>query len=154
MDKKVPTGYKITDARYMSFFLEGTLSSELLNLYLKFENEKWYKITISDGYSSFRLIDEPMLSIRRLDEDFDYPISMLRNFDVTRYGTLKKIEEYIYKSLEDGSMGYTLRFDNDTCFTIYDHDEDIVLKDGEHSELLRWPYVTKEKELLDVTPRR
>ena len=134
---KLPHGMNLVEMKYMSFYLDGKLISEITVLFLKFDNDIWYKVTSCDGISYFEIIDEPeQLEAQETSDEFSYPIKTLEQYELKQFGKLQKIEEFLWKGQKDESCGFILKFDNGTFLNIIEKDDCLHLSITAEDELM------------------
>lgn len=105
-------GKKIQEFRVMSFFINSELICDIINLYLKVENEEWYKFTTADGKNNIeKLENEPgLVSLDLINDDFAYPIKTIQNKYINN--RILDIKEYLWNGRKDESNGIYIELYN------------------------------------------
>ena len=132
-------GKKIIKMRYQSFYLDFKQVCKIIALYIKLDNNNWYKLTSGDGKSIFEVEEnEPYTNKgQKLVDEFEYPINDLNLDSLSRFGEIQKLEEYIWLGKKDESCGFLISFKNDRKLSIYEKDDCLYLELGEVEFLLK-----------------
>jgi hypothetical protein len=132
MDKNIVkdlVGKKIDELRYMSFYLKKQLVCKYLVLYIRVEDQSWYSITISDGFSIVqKLAESPKLvNLSEINDDFAYPIMISNEFKF--FGKLITIRENLWQGKEDECVSISLEFEKGMKIDITEIDDCLKIEE-------------------------
>jgi hypothetical protein len=121
-------GKSINKFRSKSFYMDGSLVSEHLVLFLDVEGV-WYSVTIVDGVVKLKREDIEPTSTEEFDKDFSYPIS---NVEILKkYVGLKVnlVSAYRIPEIDDGILGLYISYEG-FGFSYYNMDDFSYIADG------------------------
>lgn len=123
-------GKVILETRVMSFFINLNQVCEIVVLYIKTSDEKWYKFTTSDGVNIIEFLnDEPeLVTLESINDDFAYPIKSIQNNYINC--RIFKIKQYMWQGKSDESNGFYFEFDDDKNFSLFDNNGCLIIMDG------------------------
>lgn len=121
---------EIIEIRVMSFYIELKQICEIIAIYIKTENEYWYKLVISDGISKVekQLIEPEISPLSNINDEFAYPIKKLEKFDFN--GKIKNIKKYLYNGLKDECFGIYFELENSINFSVIENNDCLKIING------------------------
>lgn len=123
-------GRHILEVRATSFYIDYKRVCEIIILFIKVDDGKWYKIVSSDGSSSISsLLEEPgLVSIDSIKDEFAYPVFVINK---SRFlGKIVDIKEYLWKGRDDESAGFYFALESRIGFSIIDNDDCLSVHEG------------------------
>lgn len=123
-------GKSIQEIRAMSFYINCKQVCEIIVLYIRIDDDKWIKITTSDGHNVIELLaNEPKeVQLDEIEDEFAYPIKSINTCYINKH--IKELKEYIYKNQSDELNGFYLEFTDGSGFSIIEKDDCLILLDG------------------------
>ncbi|MGE4969210.1 hypothetical protein [Yersinia enterocolitica] len=134
-------GHSIDEFRARLFYIDKSLVSPCIVLFIKIDEGRWYSLTIDDGECIFLLEkSEPkIISLQEIIDSFAYPIQKIDILDKYEGKMLKNVMEYRLTKKNDLCIGIYLQFDsgglsiieNDGVLSFYDAICDEILNDSQ-----------------------
>lgn len=124
-------GEEICEFRFRSFFLSGSLISEMLVLFFRFSKSGWVSLDIGEGVSRILLLEsEPVLmNTDPSSDEFVYPVQSSSRLDKYFGKKLISVSEYRISAIEECCVG--VYFDFGGCgFSVLESDDNLSLIDG------------------------
>lgn len=124
-------GEEICEFRFRSFYLNGSLISEMLVLFFKFSKSGWVSLDIGEGVSRIQVLDsEPILvNTEPSSDEFVYPVHISNKLDGYFGKKLISVSEYRIPHLDDCCVG--IYFDIlGGGFSVLESNDNLVLIDG------------------------
>lgn len=127
---------RISNIKYLSFYIDKKLNCKFLIFFIKI-NELWYEISSGDGVSKISSIEgnPENKSWNYEGVEYVYILNDFNEIDLTKYGKLIKIEEYLYKGFKDESCGFLLSFDDGKKISIEENDDCLSIRTDEQGSL-------------------
>ncbi len=119
------------EARFRSFFMNGELLCKFIILFFRTSISGWSSITISEGLSTYKILNsEPkLIELQEIDDDFAYPISPLESLNNFLGMEMSAIYEYRINKVDEGCIGIYFEFGN-SGFSVLDVDNCLLIKNG------------------------
>lgn len=124
-------GEEIFEFRFRSFFLNGSLISEMLVLFFRFSKSGWVSLDIGEGISRILPLEsEPVLmNTAPSSDEFVYPVQSSNRLDKYFGKKLISVSEYRIFAIEECCVGVYFDF-GDCGFSVLESDDNLSLIDG------------------------
>ena len=132
-------GRKIQEVYCQSFYYRKNISCDAIAIFLKLNDNYWYKLISGDGVSKILMSEEQVPFYvneePQLKDEFEYPIKKPKSNFILNLGEIVKIEEYLWKGYMDESFGFLITFDDDKQASFIESDDCLSIIEGRINDL-------------------
>lgn len=131
---------RIQEARITSYYINGELIGEIVNLHLFTDNKAWYDLTVDEGKILIVEASETPISSFNISEEYSWPVVKFDLFDFWSFGAIRRIQIYALNASYDSELyecGVLLRFENGQVISIVENNgSGMKILDGIDKSLL------------------
>lgn len=116
----------MNEVRFTSFYINGKISSKIVNLHIHIDGTIWYSLNIGEGKISIVESSEPQLSSISKNEEFSWPVAKFDTLDIRSYGLIRQVQVYVLKKeiySDVYEYGILLGFENEKLISVVENEK-------------------------------